>query len=114
MRSLDRLKPGSVLLVFLAVAPQAYAAAVRLMLRRNARQLAAGNTGPLFATYAVSFVFPGRSTWTANLHGKAAVEEWVARFVGLGLRLEPNEILVAGPPWRTRVCVRYTDSYTSP
>jgi ketosteroid isomerase-like protein len=116
MRAAMRVRPSSLLLALMAVAPHAYATAVRAMLRRNARELAAGNTRPLFATYAddVSFVFPGANTWAANLRGKPAVEQWVGRYLAVGLHLEPKEILVTGPPWRTRVCVRYTDSYTSP
>ena len=98
-----------------ALAPRLYANAVRLFLRRNTRQLAAGNTAPLFASYAddVTFRFPGQSAWAADLRGKADVEGWVRRFLSVGMRLQPNEIVVNGPPRRTRACKRYTDTYTT-
>ena len=32
----------------------------------------------------------------------------------MGLRLEPYEILIAGTPWDTTVCLRFTDTCTTP
>jgi hypothetical protein len=32
----------------------------------------------------------------------------------VGLRLEPHEMLVAGSPWDTTVCLRFTDTCTAP
>jgi hypothetical protein len=61
----------------------------------------------------VRFVFPGRSSWAADLRGKDEVERWVRRFVRVGLQLEPHKILVAGPPWDTTVCLRFTDEATA-
>jgi hypothetical protein len=40
------------------------------------------------------------------------VQEWVGRFVAAGLRLEPDDIVVGGPPWNTRACLRFTDALT--
>ncbi len=93
-----------------------YAAAVRWMLRRNIRALGRGDMGPLLSSYAedVHFVFPGENSWKADLHGKDEVARWVERFVRVGLRLEPEEILVAGPPWNTRMALRFTDHLTLP
>ena len=86
------------------------------MLRLDLRRLSAGDVGPPFATYAedIGFVFPGHSSWTADLRGKVEVERWVWRFVRVGLQPEPHEILVAGPPWDTTVCLRFTDRCTAP
>ena len=100
----------------LGVLPALYAWTVRSMLRRNLRRLRAGDVRPLFSTYAdhVRFVFPGRSSWAADLRGKDEVERWVQRFVRVGLQLEPHEILVMGPPWDTTVCLRFTDHFTAP
>lgn len=96
--------------------PPLYAAAVRALLRRNIRALNAGDPAPLFASYAddVHFVFPGRSSWTADLHGRHEVERWVRRFASVGMQFEPEEILVDGPPWRTRLCLHFTDRFTAP
>jgi len=94
-----------------AVLPPLYRAAVRGMLRRNAAALAQGDPRGLFAGYHddVRFRFPGTSSWAGEFRGRAAVEAWVRRFVAAGLVLTPQEIVVDGPPWDTRICVRYTD-----
>jgi SnoaL-like domain len=98
-------------LAALGVLPPLYAWAVRIMLRRNLGRLWAGDPGPLLATYAddVHFVFPGRSSWAADLRGRDEVERWLRRFVQVGLQFEVHELLVAGPPWNTTVCLWFTD-----
>jgi ketosteroid isomerase-like protein len=111
---------SAVLVAALAAAlgalPALYAWAVRSMLRRNLGRLWAGDPTPLLATYAddVHFVFPGRSSWAADLRGKDEVERWLRRFVRVGLQFEVHEILVAGPPWNTTVCLWFTDLLTTP
>jgi ketosteroid isomerase-like protein len=104
------------LVAVLSALPALYGWAVRYMLRRNMRRLRAGDIEPLFSRYAddVRFVFPGRSSWTADLRGKDEVKQWVQRFIRVGLQLEPHEILVAGPPWDTTVCLQFTDQCTAP
>jgi ketosteroid isomerase-like protein len=103
------------LAVGLAV-PALYREAVRRMFRFNVRRLNAGDLRPLVRTYAddVRFTFPGASSWGGTFVGRAAVERWVGRFVEAGLQLEPNDIVVDGPPWATRACLRFTDRYTAP
>jgi ketosteroid isomerase-like protein len=88
-----------------------YKSAVRTMIRRNVRSLARGNPGPLLAGYAddAVLVFPGRSSWGGEHRGKAAIAEFLQRFLDAGLVGEVQEILVNGPPWRTSVCVLFTD-----
>lgn len=117
--STARRRPSSLLLaaaIGLAAWTPLYAAAVRLMLRRNIAALGRGDMGPLLSSYAddVHFVFPGDNSWKADLRGKDEVARWVARFVRVGLRLEPQEILVTGPPWNTRMALRFTDHLTLP
>ena len=99
------------LAALLASLPPLYAWAVRRMLRRNLARLWAGGPEPLLANYAddVRFVFPGRSSWAADLRGKDEVRRWLERFVRVGLRFEVREILVNGPPWGTSVCLWFTD-----
>jgi ketosteroid isomerase-like protein len=106
---------GTALAAALGVLPPLYAWTVRSMLRRNLRRLWAGDPTPLLDGYAenVHFVFPGRSSWAADLRGRDEVERWLRRFVRVGLRFEVHEILVAGPPWSTTVCLWFTDRLTA-
>jgi hypothetical protein len=41
--------------------------------------------------------------------GPAEIEAFAQRFVEHGLALDVDDILVNGPPWRTRICARVTD-----
>jgi ketosteroid isomerase-like protein len=99
-----------------AALPALYGEAVRRMFARNVRRVNAGDPGPLFATYAddVVFTFPGTSSWAGTFRGREQVEPWVRRFIAAGLALEPDDIVVAGPPWNTRACLRFTDALTLP
>jgi ketosteroid isomerase-like protein len=84
------------------------------MIRRNARALSQGNLAPLLSGYAddAVLVFPGQSSWGGEHRGKEAIEAFLRRFVDVGLTGEVHEILVNGPPWRTKVCVIFTDGVT--
>ena len=88
-----------------------YKSAVRRSIRRNVVALARGDLKPLLSGYADNavLVFPGNSSWGGEHRGKAAIEAFLRRFVEVGLVGEVEEILVNGPPWRTRVCVRFSD-----
>lgn len=105
----------AVLVALLSLLPALYAWAVRSMLRRNLRHLREGDLEPLFSTYAddIRFVFPGHTSWAGEFRGREEVERWVRRVYQVGLRLEPHEMLVAGPPWDTTVCLRFTDRCTA-
>ncbi len=105
-----------VVAVVFSVLPPLYAWAVRSMLHRTLRRLREGELEPLFGTYAddIRFVFPGRNSWAGEFRGREEVERWVRRVYQVGLRLEPHEILVMGPPWDTTVCLRFTDRCTAP
>ena len=41
--------------------------------------------------------------------GVAELEAFAERFVANGFRIDVDDILVNGPPWRMRICVRATD-----
>ena len=88
-----------------------YKSTVRWMIRRNVRALARGDIAPLLSGYSddAVLVFPGESSWGGEHRGKAAIETFLRRFVDVGLKGEVHEILVNGPPWRTTVCVIFTD-----
>ena len=91
-----------------------YKSTVRWMIRRNVRALAQGDIEPLLSGYAddAVLVFPGESSWSGEHRGKTAIEAFLRRFVDVGLKGEVHEILVNGPPWRTNVCVVFTDRAT--
>jgi ketosteroid isomerase-like protein len=94
--------------------PLMYKTAVRAMIRRGVRSLQGGDTAPILAAYADDAVllFPGQSSWGGEYRGKAAIAEFLHRFVETGLVGEVHDILVNGPPWRTTVCVLFTDRAT--
>jgi ketosteroid isomerase-like protein len=83
------------------------------------RVVAKSRAGDMSATLALwaddgHFQFPGRSSWTADLHSTDEIGVWYERFARVGLQLHPEEILVKGWPWRTTACVHFTDTATDP
>lgn len=93
-----------------------YKFAVRRMIRRNIEALSRGQTDALLAGYAEDavLVFPGTSSWGGEHRGKAAIGAFLRRFVEAGLVGEVHEILVNGPPWRTTICVVFSDRASGP
>ena len=57
----------------------------------------------------VRFIFPGTSSFAADVSGKAGTERWLRRFVAMRPRYEILDVTVSGPPWNTRVGVRMRD-----
>lgn len=88
-----------------------YAYIVKRMIRRALRHHQAGKVDALLKFYAdnVTFVFPGKNSWAGEWRGKEAIGAWLTRFHRVGLRIEPHEIVVGGPPWNMTVCIRITD-----
>jgi ketosteroid isomerase-like protein len=97
-----------------------YKATVRWMIRRNLRRLNQGDYRPALAMYAedATLAFPGDNTWArqfrepqpgrrpfATHRGRAELEAFMARYVGDGIQLEVEDILVNGPPWNARAAV---------
>jgi ketosteroid isomerase-like protein len=62
----------------------------------------------------VHFRFPGRSSWTADVRGKAEVERWLRRMISTGLQHAPEQVVVQGPPWNMTICLRGTDHLRTP
>ena len=87
---------------------------MKLMIRRALRHHQAGNVDALLKFYAENarFVFPGKNSWAGEFQGKQAIAAWLRRFHGAGLKIEPHEIVVGGPPWNMTVCIRITDKAT--
>jgi uncharacterized protein (TIGR02246 family) len=92
-----------------------YKSAVRWMIRRNVQALNRGDAVPLLSSYAEDavLVFPGMSSWAGTHRGKPAIEAFLRRFVEAGLVGEVHEIVVNGPPWRTTLCVLFSDRAVS-
>ena len=79
--------------------------------RRLIAQTVAGNpTWTLrMADEGVHFVFPGDSSFAADTRDKPSLASWLDRFASLRPDYELEDVLVAGPPWNTRVAMRFHD-----
>lgn len=101
-----------------------YHFAVRRLLRHAIGRLNEGDASPVLRMAApdAELAFPGDNSWARMFRpverGRHAhvthrgVDELTAfadRFVGEGLRFEIEDVLVAGPPWNTRVALRAHD-----
>jgi ketosteroid isomerase-like protein len=62
----------------------------------------------------VRFVFPGTSSWAADIRGKDQVQAWLTRMIATGLQHEADEIMVSGPPWRMTMALRGRDWIDEP
>lgn len=91
-----------------------YKTAVRWLIRRNVDALSAGDFRPLASSYAAdaTLVFPGTSSWSGVYRGREAIAAFLQRFVSAGLQGSVEDVLVNGPPWRTRICVLFSDRAT--
>jgi hypothetical protein len=49
------------------------------------------------AVIYVRFRFPGSSSWATEVHGRAGLEQWLQRFVRVGLQIFPEEVVAKGP-----------------
>ena len=98
-----------------------YKYAVRTMIRRSIDALNDGRIEPTLKVFAAdaTLTFPGDNTWSRMFRtpgrqrqavvthsGRDEIEAFLRRYVAHGIRMEVEDILVNGPPWRTRVAVR--------
>jgi hypothetical protein len=88
---------------------------MRLLLR-NMRALNAGDIGPTLRMEGtdVHFRFPGSSSFSADLHGRERVGEWLQRMVDTGITHQYDELVMSGPPWRMTICLRGHDWLDGP
>jgi hypothetical protein len=72
------------------------------------RAVRAGDVGPTLAMDAddVRFSFPGESSFAPGANDKRELEQWLSRFVEIGLQIYPDQVVLKGFPWRQTVCVR--------
>ncbi len=102
----------------------AYKALIRAGVRTAIRRLNNGDAGLLLAMAAddIQFAFPGHNSWATmfrtqqkgrHFHpthlGKHEAAAFAQRFVDAGLHVDIEDILVNGPPWKTRVAIRARD-----
>jgi ketosteroid isomerase-like protein len=75
------------------------------------RRLRAGDPRLALVLYSddVEMRFPGRNSWSGEFHGKEELRAWLARFVEAGIQIFADEVVAAGPPWRTTLCIRGHD-----
>ncbi len=57
----------------------------------------------------VTFNFPGKSSFAANLVGREALKSWLSRFTALEPKFEIRDVVVSGPPWNMEVAFRFRD-----
>ncbi len=78
------------------------------MIARNMESMRAGDPGPTLAMDAddIKFTFPGESSFAPGASNKRELEQWLDRFVSLGLQIYPSEVVLKGFPWRQTICVR--------
>jgi hypothetical protein len=54
----------------------------------------------------IKFTFPGQSSFAPGANGKPELEQWLNRFVSIGLQIYPDEVVLKGFPWRQTACIR--------
>lgn len=101
-----------------------YKAAIRALLRHSVKRLNEGDFSLMLKMASPDFelAFPGEHSWSTMFRPQVlsrerhvthlGIEEAVAfaeRFVAEGIQFEIEDILVNGPPWRTRIAVRVRD-----
>jgi hypothetical protein len=86
------------------------------MIARNMKSIREGDPGPTLAMDAedVKFSFPGGNSFAPGASDKRELEEWLNRFVRIGLQIYPDEVVLKGFPWRQTVCVRGRDHLDDP
>jgi ketosteroid isomerase-like protein len=94
-----------------------YKAAVRWMIRRNIKAMDEGRYQPALKMFAedAELRFPGANSWSrmfreprigqapyATHRGHDEIEAFLQRYVGFGMQMVVDDILVNGPPWNLR------------
>jgi ketosteroid isomerase-like protein len=82
----------------------------KAMVTRNLARLREGDYAPAVKMDAkdIRFRFPGDSSWAAEIDNRDDHGRWLQRFVDTGLKLDADEIIAQGPPWKMTICVRGT------
>ena len=54
----------------------------------------------------MTFVFPGRNSWSGTFHSREAHRRWLERLVRVGVKTDVDEVAVGGWPWNMTACMR--------
>jgi ketosteroid isomerase-like protein len=88
-----------------------YRLIVKLMVKRTFARLSAGDYEGLVERFGddARLHFLGSHALGGERRGREQVREWFRTAFELfpGLELVPDEVVVAGPPWNTRVATRF-------
>jgi ketosteroid isomerase-like protein len=106
-----------------------YKATVRALVRKSLRELNAGDPSFVLKLAApdVELAFPGDNSWASMFRpvvkgrerhvthrGLEECRAFADRFVAERIQFAVEDILVNGPPWRTRVAIRAFDYSEGP
>jgi ketosteroid isomerase-like protein len=86
-------------------------------LRRDVAKVNGGDYRPILSAFADDAVLvfnDGEHRWAGEHRGKAAIERFLQDFVAAGIQGEIRELLIAGPPWRLSLMVRFDDWARAP
>jgi len=101
-----------------------YKTLIRTQIKRDIRALNRGDATFLLRRAApdAELSFPGDNSWSRQFRavskgpgasvthrGRAELDAFAQEFVARRLGLEVEDIVINGPPWRTRICVRAVD-----
>jgi hypothetical protein len=71
-------------------------------------RLRAGDPRPTLMLDAndLRFVFPGANSWSGVYTSREEHQRWLERLMKVGVKTEPDEVAVAGFPWKMTVAIR--------
>jgi ketosteroid isomerase-like protein len=93
-----------------------YAWMVGHLVRGRFAAMSRGDVGAVLRLFAddACFRYEGRHALAGEYRGKADISQWFARAWGLfRIEFEVHDVVVAGPPWNTRVATRFTAQVTA-
>ena len=75
------------------------------------RVMARNRAGDIRATLLLdapdlTFVFPGRNSWSGTFQTRDAHRRWLERLVRAGIKTDVDEVVAGGFPWRMTACIR--------
>ena len=81
---------------------------VKQLISRVMARTRAGDIRPTLTLDApdVTFVFPGRNSWSGTFQSREAHQRWLERLVRVGVRTDVDEVAVGGWPWNMRASIR--------
>ena len=62
----------------------------------------------------MSFVFPGRNSWSGAYQGRESHRRWLERLVRVGVKTDVDEVVAGGPPWNMTASIRGRSWWDNP